>query len=97
MEKVLRIEDIKTFVKDIAGKHPVRQVKLIGSYANGNPTANSDVDLLVEFEEASICLFDVFGFRHDLEDAMNKKVEIIPLPIPNSSMMSIGREVTLYG
>lgn len=56
-------------------KHAVRKIALFGSYAKGRPTANSDIDLLVEFERPT---YDNFlGLSRDLERLFGRKVEIL--------------------
>jgi hypothetical protein len=44
--KIYTIEEIKTIVEPIARKYGVARVYLFGSYARGEVTENSDVDLL---------------------------------------------------
>jgi hypothetical protein len=53
----------------------VRKVALFGSYAKGTQTAQSDIDLLVEFEQPT---YDNFlGLSRELEMLFGKKVEIL--------------------
>jgi predicted nucleotidyltransferase len=47
---VVRIADIFQFVDELARFARPRQIVLFGSYAYGNPTQDSDVDLLVVAE-----------------------------------------------
>lgn len=42
--------DIQRVIRQIVGRFHPRKVLLFGSYAYGEPTADSDVDLLVEME-----------------------------------------------
>lgn len=44
---MIRRRDIHAFVKRVAAEFHPNRVILFGSYANGGPTADSDVDLLV--------------------------------------------------
>ena len=46
--KVYTINEIKGIVAPIAKKHGVNKVYLFGSYARGEATPSSDVDLCVE-------------------------------------------------
>ncbi|MBM3502140.1 MAG: nucleotidyltransferase domain-containing protein, partial [Armatimonadetes bacterium] len=43
-------EDIERVVREIAEKFDPEKIILFGSYASGNPTDDSDVDLLVVME-----------------------------------------------
>ena len=46
--KKYTIEEIKTILEPIARKYGVERVYLFGSYARGDATENSDVDLRVD-------------------------------------------------
>lgn len=60
---------------DILKKYKVRRIGLFGSYVRGEQKRNSDIDFLVEFEEAN---FDNFmDLVFSLEDLFSKKVELI--------------------
>lgn len=79
MEKTLSKDDIidliraeKQFLKDNFG---VINIGLFGSYAKNQQTADSDIDLLVEFSEPR---FDWIASLYDyLENKFNKKIEIV--------------------
>ncbi len=53
---LIPLSQIEAFSQHIAEKFQPQQVILFGSYANGNPTQDSDVDLLVilPFEEMPV-------------------------------------------
>ena len=55
----------------------VEKIGLFGSFARGEPAADSDVDLLVEFrrEEQSFDNFMRLGFL--LEDLLQRRVELL--------------------
>lgn len=60
---------------DILKKYKVRRIGLFGSYVRGEQKRKSDIDFLVEFEEAN---FDNFmDLVFSLEDLFSKKVELI--------------------
>jgi uncharacterized protein len=61
--------------RGVLEKHAVRKIALFGCYVSGRPSANSDVDLLVEFERPT---YDNFvGLLRALERLLGKKVEIL--------------------
>ena len=53
---VLSIEKIIDSVAIIAQEYPIKKANLFGSYANGNNTPESDVDILVEFTTPRVSL-----------------------------------------
>lgn len=56
---------------------PIERAWLFGSYARGEQTEESDVDIMVDFAD-SITLFKHVGIIDDLERLLNKKVDIVP-------------------
>ena len=50
---------------------------VFGSYARGDFHADSDLDLLVDFDEG-VNLFDMIGLEHFLEDRLGCKVDVVP-------------------
>jgi len=92
----LKIEDIKNIVKKIAKEFDLVKVTLFGSYANGNATNESDIDLLVEFTTDSVSLFKIIDLKSRLEELTGKEVDVIHAPIPKESIIEIDKEVLLY-
>jgi len=62
-------------IQQIAAKHGVVSVSVFGSYARGQETPESDLDLLVQLDEES-SLLDVVQMKLDLEDLMGVDVDI---------------------
>lgn len=56
---------------------PVEKVWLFGSYARGEETPESDVDLLVDFTQV-ISLFKHAGMIGELEQLLNVSVDLVP-------------------
>ncbi len=50
MGNTIQLTEIQKIAEKIANSFPVEKVILFGSYANGTPNENSDVDLLVVME-----------------------------------------------
>ncbi len=61
----------------IAIRYKAKEIGLFGSFVRGEQTANSDIDLLVEFEEGAD-LFDLVGLANYLEEALQQKVDVVP-------------------
>lgn len=73
------IEALKRIVaeeKDAIRQQYKAQIKAIfGSYARGDFHADSDLDLLVDFDKG-VNLFDMIGLQHFLEDRLGCKVDL---------------------
>lgn len=65
-------------IKQLARKHGAKTVSVFGSVARREDQPNSDIDLLVEFEE-SASLFDLINLKLELEEIYNRKVDIVTL------------------
>ena len=70
------IDEIKAIVAPIAAAHGVDGVYLFGSYARGNATENSDIDLRVERGRLKD-LFALGALCADLEEGLNKKLDLL--------------------
>jgi len=66
----------RSMIGAIARSHGARSVRLFGSAARGEERADSDIDLLVEFEPGRN-LLDLIGLENDLADALGRKVDVL--------------------
>jgi predicted nucleotidyltransferase len=66
----------KQKILKILSPYKPKKLGVFGSYARGENTEKSDLDLLVEFG-VSITLFDLIGLEHDLSDSLGVKVDLI--------------------
>lgn len=72
------IEEIKRRVTPIAQKYGLSAVYLFGSYARGEATAESDVDLLVDLSGTEIdTLFKLGGLYSELEEALGTSIDLV--------------------
>ncbi len=60
-----------------ANRLGIVKMGLFGSYARGEQTENSDVDVCISLEAPS--LYKYAAIRSDLESLFNKKVDLVPL------------------
>ena len=60
---------------EIRRQYKAQIVAVFGSYARGDFHADSDLDLLVDFDK-SVNLFDIIGLQHFLEDRLDCKVDL---------------------
>lgn len=97
MNKVYTIEELAAVVAPIAQRYGVASVWLFGSYARGEATAKSDVDLLIDGGKIR-GLFQLTAFRLDCEDALGKSVDVVTLGAQDQDFVRRIRkdEVTLY-
>ena len=75
-DHVYSIDEIRDIITPIAKLHGVDKVFLFGSYARGDATASSDVDLCVD-APALRGLFALGGLYADLEDALSKRIDVV--------------------
>ena len=71
-------QDIKKILKehkDILNKYKVRTIGLFGSYVRGEQREDSDIDLLVEFDENTYNNF--INLIFELEDLFKKEVTVV--------------------
>ncbi|MDR0873675.1 MAG: nucleotidyltransferase domain-containing protein, partial [Prevotellaceae bacterium] len=65
-------------LKNALPDYPIEKAWLFGSYARGEETRKSDVDLLVRFQpDAKIVGLDYFRILNKLEDTLHKKVDLV--------------------
>lgn len=74
---IYTIEQIKERITPVAQSHGIRRVMLFGSYARGEATEDSDVDLHVWCGNIR-GLFKLGGLTVDLQDALNKEIDLVP-------------------
>lgn len=92
----MTITDIKEVVSQVAVAYPVLCIDLFGSYANDEATDDSDVDLLVYFDEKVASLFDMSGLKLDIQDLLKTKVDVVAGPLKKNSYITIDKKVRIY-
>ena len=75
-QKVYSISEIQNIIAPIAQRHGVSKVYLFGSYARGEATPSSDVDLCVD-APALRGLFALGALYADIEEALGKGLDIV--------------------
>lgn len=66
---------LRAALPDLRARYGLTSLAVFGSFARGEQTATSDVDLLVEYRGV-LGLFDLGGLVVDLEDLLGRPVEI---------------------
>jgi len=63
-------------IADICRRYHVRELAVFGSAVRGELRADSDIDLLVEFDPAApVSYFDLFAMEGELGSLLGRKVE----------------------
>lgn len=70
------LEILKGRKPDLQRRYPISELALFGSYANGDFNENSDIDILVDFNDR-IDGFDYIRLAHELEDALKYKIDLV--------------------
>ena len=65
---------------ELRDRYRVRSLALFGSYARGEQTPESDLDLLVEFDEVP-GFFAFSEMQYSLEDALGLRVDLFTRPM----------------
>ena len=76
MSETLNIQQLKEKIIPLLKKEGVIRSALFGSYARGEETPASDIDILVELPDDR-SLLDLVSLQFSLEDALNKKVDLL--------------------
>ena len=76
MSHIYTIDEIAALVKPVAERYGIERVWLFGSYARGEATEDSDVDLMLTYEKLK-GLFAYGGLYVDFAEALGKSVDIV--------------------
>jgi len=97
LARIHTVEEIRTVVGKIAQRYGVQRVVLFGSYARGNATVNSDIDLRIDKGRLR-GLFQLAGFQLDLQDTLNVRVDVVTTEGLDKRFLQriMGEEVVLY-
>ena len=68
------LEKIKPKIKEILKKNKIKKAGIFGSYAKGEQSKNSDIDILIEFNGS---LLDLVELEIELKEKLKKKVDLI--------------------
>jgi predicted nucleotidyltransferase len=71
------VAELRPELLRVTQKYGVRNVRIFGSFARGEQRTTSDVDLLVDLPDG-MTLFDLSGLKIDSEEAVKKRVDLVP-------------------
>lgn len=73
----LSLDFIRQVLAEYFADKPVQRVEIFGSYARGEATAESDLDVLLSREPGSkLNLFDLVAYKTDLEQRLQVSVDL---------------------
>ena len=90
------IPEIKSVVSRLGREYGAQRIWLFGSYARGDMTDSSDIDLRID--KGSIKGFQLAGLLLDLEDSLGCSVDLVPTTSLDQRFLDSIRddEVLLY-
>ena len=90
------IPEIKSVVSRLGREYGAQRIWLFGSYARGDMTDSSDIDLRID--KGSIKGFQLAGLLLDLEDSLGRSVDLVPTTSLDQRFLDSIRddEVLLY-
>jgi len=75
---MLTVEEIRTRLATVFETEPIYKAILFGSYARGEATEDSDVDIVID-SRGYLLNMNFFGVLHDITELLEKKVDLIEL------------------
>ena len=72
---MLSINEIKSYITPVVEKYPVEKVILFGSYARGDASETSDVDLIID-SGGHLYNRKIFALSGDLLDVLPVRVDV---------------------
>lgn len=80
MTVIYTIDDLKRKIAPIAVKYSLPAVYVFGSYARGEATDTSDIDVLIDKKGSKVVsLFDMGGLYNDLNESLGKGIDLVTL------------------
>ena len=70
-------QDIKTTIAEYFKTQPVLKAWLFGSFARGEETPDSDVDLIITLDQSNPIGLRYFGMWGDLERLLGRSVDLV--------------------
>lgn len=92
----INLPKLNTFFEN----HNITYAALFGSYAKGNPSNDSDVDILFDYDKNyKFSLFDQVGIQKKLELLIGKTVDFVPISglKPEIKKEILNSAITIYG
>ena len=75
-KKTYDIDEKLNRIVEILKKHGAKRIEIFGSYARGEATSESDIDLIVDFENRKT-LLELVGIEQEIEDTVGIKIDLL--------------------
>lgn len=94
---IYTLDQLRSIAAPIAASYGVKRLSLFGSYARGEATENSDIDVIIDRGDMSSG-WTIGGLYADLCDAFGKELDLVTTTSNDKAFLSRIRqdEVTLY-
>lgn len=73
----MNLQAIQSIISEYFKTQPILKAWVFGSYARGDASPLSDVDLLIEYEEGGVSLFKHAAIIYDLEKLLDRSVDLV--------------------
>ena len=90
------LKTLKAHEKTIKSRFKVKRIGLFGSVVRGEARENSDVDVLVEFEEGFKTYDNYIELQFYLEDTLGKRVDLVILEAVKHQLRAIIEKEAVY-
>lgn len=98
-QQIFSINEIKAKLFPVFETSPVYRAILFGSYAKGNPTDQSDIDIVID-SKGELLNMDFYGVLEDITTRLGKHVDLFEIMElkNNATMQSIVEQegIVLY-
>lgn len=75
---IYTLDEIKERIIPVAEKYKIPAIYIFGSYARGEATEQSDIDLLIDTEGTELkSMFALGALYNDLEEALGKQIDMV--------------------
>jgi uncharacterized protein len=70
-------ESVIKIIRDYFKDQPVKEAYIFGSYARGEQTEKSDIDILTVLDYSQYIGLNFFGWQNELQELLGRKVDLI--------------------
>lgn len=76
--KIYQVDEMRAKLRPVFEAAPVYRAVLFGSYAKGNATDQSDVDIVID-SKGELLNINFFGLLEDIKTQLNKRVDLFEI------------------
>lgn len=73
-DSIIALDELKRIIARLAARYHFKDVRLFGSYARGEATGDSDIDVVITYDAGSRTL-DALSFGEHLSEETGKRVD----------------------